>query len=76
MMEIYVIIEKAASANRMDKYLNLKISPELSEELLSNPDKYRELENHCEGVATTMNLHEFSITDTSGRVVYTSGSEK
>lgn len=59
----------------MEKILNFSINDSMSEQLLSDPKNFEELKSHCEGVTDKQGLHEFKITDESGRVVYTSNAD-
>lgn len=58
----------------MEKTFNLVINEELVDQLLSDPQKQKALESHCEGIAEILGFHEVKITDKPGRVVYTSNN--
>lgn len=56
----------------MENNLNLVINEDLADQMFTVHENYVELVSRCEGLGGTPSLHEFKITDTRGRTVYTS----
>ena len=56
----------------MENNLTLAINEELADQLFTVPENYEELVSHCNGLGGRPSHHEFKITDSLGRTVYTS----